>query len=121
MHGEIIEKLYQEYTVRGFISEDHIFDVLEENGVSLFDVEYICDHLLSKGVIIRGEVPVSEDGEEYELEDGDFDWEESAAAEENNEPDTPVFFDDTYSEEGMDIFGEHYADTDEEYDEEDDV
>ena len=53
MHEDIIEKLYQEYTVRGFISEDHIFDVLEENGISLFDVEYICDHLLSKGVIIR--------------------------------------------------------------------
>ena len=46
MHDDIIEKLYQEYTVRGFISEDHIFDVLEENGISLFDVEYICDHLL---------------------------------------------------------------------------
>lgn len=53
MHEDIIEKLYQEYIVRGFISEDHIFDVLEENGISLFDVEYICDHLLSKGVIIR--------------------------------------------------------------------
>ena len=33
MHEGIIEKLYQEYTVRGFISEDHIFDVLEENGI----------------------------------------------------------------------------------------
>ena len=32
MHEGIIEKLYQEYTVHGFISEDHIFDVLEENG-----------------------------------------------------------------------------------------
>ena len=50
MHEGIIEKLYQEYTVHGFISEDHIFDVLEENGISLFDVEYICDRLLSKGV-----------------------------------------------------------------------
>ena len=34
MHEGIIEKLYQEYTVHGFISEDHIFDVLEENGIS---------------------------------------------------------------------------------------
>ena len=32
MHEGIIEKLYQEYTVHGFISEDHIFDILEENG-----------------------------------------------------------------------------------------
>ena len=48
MHEGIIEKLYHEYTVRGFISEDHIFNVLEENGISLFDVEYICDHLCRK-------------------------------------------------------------------------
>ena len=55
MHEGIIEKLYQEYTVHGFISEDYIFDVLEENRISLFDVEYICDHLLTKGVVIRNE------------------------------------------------------------------
>ena len=42
VHEGIIEKLYQEYTVHGFISEDYIFDVLEENGISLFDVEYIA-------------------------------------------------------------------------------
>ena len=35
MHEGIIEKLYQEYTVHGFISEDHIFDVLEENGINI--------------------------------------------------------------------------------------
>ena len=72
MHEGIIEKLYQEYTVRGFISEDHIFDVLEENGISLFDVEYICDHLLSKGVIIRDDAPVDEDEEEYDRSNIDY-------------------------------------------------
>lgn len=74
MHEGIIEKLYQEYTVRGFISEEHIFDVLEENGISLFDVEYICDHLLSKGVIIREDPPV--DGEEEEYDRSNIDYEE---------------------------------------------
>lgn len=72
MHGEIIEKLYQEYTVRGFLSEDYIFDVLEENGISLFDVEYICDHLLSKGVIIRDESSLDEDDEEYDRSNIDY-------------------------------------------------
>lgn len=72
MHEGIIEKLYQEYTVHGFISEDHIFDVLEENGISLFDVEYICDHLLSKGVIIRDDAPVDEDEEEYDRSNIDY-------------------------------------------------
>lgn len=65
MHEGIIEKLYQEYAVHGFISEDYIFSVLEGNGVSLFDVEYICDHLLSKGVIIKDESPAEDEENEY--------------------------------------------------------
>lgn len=72
MYEGIIEKLYHEYTVRGFISEDHIFYVLEENGISLFDVEYICDHLLSKGVIIRDDAPVDDDEEEYDRSNIDY-------------------------------------------------
>ena len=72
MHEGIIEKLYYEYTVRGFISEDHIFSVLEENGISLFDVEYICDHLLTKGVIIRDDTPVDDDEEEYDRSNIDY-------------------------------------------------
>lgn len=72
MHEDIIEKLYQEYTVRGFISEDHIFDVLEENGISLFDVEYICDHLLSKGVIIRDDALTDDEEDEYERSNVDY-------------------------------------------------
>ena len=72
MHEGIIEKLYHEYTVRGFISEDHIFNVLEENGMSLFDVEYICDHLLSKGVMIRDDVPVDDNEEEYDRSNIDY-------------------------------------------------
>lgn len=71
MHEDIIEKLYHEYTVRGFISEDYIFDVLEEDGISLFDVEYICDHLLSKGVIIRDDAPIDDD-EEYDRSNIDY-------------------------------------------------
>lgn len=66
MHEGIIEKLYQEYTLHGFISEDYIFDVLEENGISLFDVEYICDHLLSKGAIIRDDDQTENEDDEYD-------------------------------------------------------
>ena len=58
-----------------------------------------------------------EDEEEYELEDWHFDWEESSGGEtdEQSEQSTSEFFDDTYYEEGMDIFGEHYADDEEDY------
>lgn len=72
MHEGIIEKLYQEYTVHGFISEDHIFDVFEENGISLFDVEYICDHLLSKGVIIRDDALTDDEEDEYDRSNVDY-------------------------------------------------
>ena len=72
MHEGIIEELYREYTVCGFLSEDYIFNVLEENGISLFDVEYICDHLLSKGVIIRDEALSDEDDEEYDRSNIDY-------------------------------------------------
>lgn len=71
MHEGIIEKLYNEYTVRGFISEEYIFNVLEENGISLFDVEYICDYLLSKGVIIRDET-TQDDDEKYDRSNIDY-------------------------------------------------
>lgn len=72
MHEVIIEKLYHEYIMHGFISEEYIFDVLEENGISLFDVEYICDHLLSKGVIIRDDAPVVDVEEEYDRSKIDY-------------------------------------------------
>ena len=58
--------------MHGFISEDHIFDVLEENGISLFDVEYICDHLLSKGVIIRDDALTDDEEDEYDRSNVDY-------------------------------------------------
>lgn len=61
MYEGVIEKLYQEYTMRGFLSENYIFKILEENGISLFDVEYVCDHLLLRGVIIHDEASSEED------------------------------------------------------------
>lgn len=90
-----------------------------------------------------------EDEEEYELEDWHFDWQKSSDSEtgeqseqralesfdgwdddweessggetdEQSEQSTSEFFDDTYYEEGMDIFGEHYADDEEDWEEDDD-
>lgn len=68
------------------------------------------------------ESPVGETGEQSKTEsfDGwDDDWEESFGGEtgEQSEQSTSEFFDDTYYEEGMDIFGEHYADDEEDWEE----
>ncbi len=68
MHDAIVEKLYSEYIANGFISEDRVFDIVQAEGVPLFDIEYICDQLLARGVIIRDENN-SDDDEEIELND----------------------------------------------------
>lgn len=39
--------------MHGFVSEQEIFEAVQENNIPLFEVEYICDQLLSKGVVIR--------------------------------------------------------------------
>lgn len=53
MHDVLVEKLYKNYTMHGFISEQEIFEAVQGNNIPLFEVEYICDQLLSKGVVIR--------------------------------------------------------------------
>lgn len=69
MHEAIVEKLYNEYIANGFISEDKVFDTLQKKGVPLFDVEYICDQLLARGVIILEENDEENDEHDDEQDD----------------------------------------------------
>lgn len=69
MHEAIVEKLYNEYIANGFISEDKVFDTLQKEGLPLFDVEYICDQLLARGVILLEENDAEDDDNEDESTD----------------------------------------------------
>lgn len=69
MHEAIVEKLYNEYIANGFISEDKVFDTLQKDGLPLFDIEYICDQLLTRGVIILEKNDEEDDESEDELAD----------------------------------------------------
>lgn len=74
MHESITEELHNEYMLHGYITEQQIFDVIEKNNIPLFDVEYICDQLLAKGVIIRDDA-VDHDSveqEEYDRSQTDY-------------------------------------------------
>lgn len=53
MYESLVQKLHKEYTLHGYITEQQIFSEIERNNIPLFEVEHICDQLLSKGVIIR--------------------------------------------------------------------
>ena len=73
MHEAIVEKLHKEYLLHGYITEQQVFVTIEENDIPLFDVEYICDQLLAKGVIIRDDdVNDDSDEEEYDRSQTDY-------------------------------------------------
>lgn len=74
MYEEIIDKLYDEYLINGYISEDKIFDELQALGVKLFDVEYICDQLLSRGVLfLEANGTSNEENDAIDLARTDYD------------------------------------------------
>lgn len=75
VYENIVEKLYQEYSVHGFISEDRIFEVLFENNISLLDSDSIVDELLSRGVIIRDDAIPELDEDDDEYDKGHYDYE----------------------------------------------
>lgn len=74
MHEKIIEQLYKSYSLNGYITESQIFDLVESENVPLFDIEYIMDQLLGKGVIIRENVVGNEEDED-ETDYSDTDYE----------------------------------------------
>lgn len=74
MHEKIIEQLYKSYSLNGYITESQIFDLVESENVPLFDIEYIMDQLLGKGVILRENVVGNEEDED-ETDYSDTDYE----------------------------------------------
>lgn len=73
----IIEKLYKVYKDKGFVSEDYLFEILTHAQIPLYDVDYICDQLLSMGVIIQGNLSgyINEDNDDDEYDRSQTDYE----------------------------------------------
>ena len=55
MHQSIIDYIYKIYKKKGYVSEDLVFDALIENNIPLDEVDYICEILLSMGVLIKND------------------------------------------------------------------
>lgn len=53
IHQTIIEKLHCVYQIKGYVTEDNVLDAIIEYDLPLDEVDYVCDHLLSMGVIIH--------------------------------------------------------------------
>lgn len=61
MHQTIIDNIYKIYKEKGYVSEELVFDALLENNIPLDEVDYICEILLSMGVLIKNDDIVEED------------------------------------------------------------
>jgi len=72
VHSAIIEKLYNDYKLHGYVTEQNVFKIVEENDIPLFDIEYICDQLLSKGVIIRDDDIDNEEDDDFDRSSTDY-------------------------------------------------
>ncbi len=75
MHQEIINNIFSQYKRNGYISEDTVFDAIIENDISLDKVDYICDMLLSMGVIIIND-DVEKDDDDFIYDHSQTDYEE---------------------------------------------
>ncbi len=64
MHQSIINNIFNRYKQEGYVSEDAVFDALVENNVPLDKVDYICEVLLSMGVIIKND-DIDEDDDTF--------------------------------------------------------
>ena len=72
MHHDIVEVLFSEYQLNGYISEDRIFDAVIGQKIPLDKVDVICEMLLAKGVIIRDD---NNDSDELEYSRSQVDYE----------------------------------------------
>lgn len=75
MHQRIIDGIFNQYKQKGYVSEDTVFDALIENKVSLDEVDYVCETLLSMGVIIKND-SIEEDDDTFIYDRSQTDYEE---------------------------------------------
>ncbi len=75
VHQEIIKKLYNEYKIRGYVTEKSVFDAVDSHNLPLEEVDNICDRLLSKGVIIHDVSGEKSDDDEDVYDRSQIDYE----------------------------------------------
>ena len=75
IHHGIIEELYGAYKVRGYVTEDNVLDAIVANNLQLDEVEYVCEYLISMGVIIRNDATTDSDDNEDIYDRSQIDYE----------------------------------------------
>ena len=77
--NDIIQKIYEIYKQKGYISENSVFDLIIDAGIPLYETDRVIDRLLSMGVLIQDEpVPVRseiDNDEEIDVDRTQLDYE----------------------------------------------
>ena len=78
--NDIIQKIYEIYKQKGYVSENSVFDFIIDAGIPLDETDRVIDRLLSMGVLIQDEpVPIQseiDDDEENDVDRTQLDYEE---------------------------------------------
>ena len=51
----VVDKLYNLYNQKGYVTQDDIFDLCDEYDLSIIDVDYVSNKIISLGVMISEE------------------------------------------------------------------
>ncbi len=60
----VIDKLYSKYIENGYVTEDDIFDLCTEYDLPFHRIDYVCDRIISKGVLVSNDSPVKTDADD---------------------------------------------------------
>lgn len=78
--NDIIQKIYEIYKEKGYISENSVFDFIIDAGIPLDETDRVIDRLLSMGVLIQDEPvpvqPVIDSEDENDVDRTQLDYEE---------------------------------------------
>ncbi len=77
----VIEKAFLEYSLKGYVTEDYVLDLVGKYDLPLSEVSRVCEQLVAKGVIIRDDSIDNEDflGTDYSQTDYNQTFDEVAA------------------------------------------
>lgn len=65
-YQEIIEKLYCEYKLNGFVTEDAVFNEVIKFDLPFDEIDYVCEQLLGLGIIINNSIMDADDEDDIQ-------------------------------------------------------
>lgn len=75
MLDKVIDEIYSHYVKHGYVTESHVFEAIQRYEISLLDVDRVLELLLAKGVIIRDEMPDTDEESDDEYDKAKTDYE----------------------------------------------